>query len=154
MKKKNVRFLTKTTVTTFDTGSGEVKLVEETKTYPVNTQDEYYQSYSDYEKFIYSMTSIVDMKMIKKMCEFAEYNTNKVHLHTNRRNEIIMDLKIASSQISTSIKNLVNLGVLKGKRGGYILNPLIYWKGETSKRQDVLKEISEELLTDVISKGQ
>lgn len=126
------RFLRNET-TSVDRETGEI--ITTSKTFSVKaTQDEFYMSYINNMVGFFNLKSAVDIKLITKMCMIAEYNTGRVLITPDVRSEIKQLLNISSQQMTNSIANLKKIGLLKGQRGTYQLNPMVFWKGSNDTR--------------------
>ena len=70
----------------------------------------------------------------------AEYNTGRVLITSDVRKEICQLLQISTQQVTNSLASLKKIGLIKGERGTYYLNPLVYWKGTNDSRNSLLRE--------------
>jgi predicted transcriptional regulator len=68
----------------------------------------------------------------------AEYNTGKVNITSQERKVLIKILEIDNSALSKSIKRLLGKGLITGSGGTYYINPVIFWKGDTKTRAELL----------------
>ena len=123
-----------------DRETGEVTSVEKTFSIKTDTQDEFFMTYIKNMSSFFKLKSIVDIKMITKFCILAEYNTGKVILASATRLEISEELEISSSQISKSINSLKGLKLITGDKGAYVINPMLFWKGQNKTRNQLLKD--------------
>lgn len=123
-----------------DREAGEVTSVEKTFSIKTDTQDEFFMTYIKNMSSFFKLKSIVDIKMITKFCILAEYNTGKVILAPATRLEISEELEISSSQISKSINSLKGLKLITGDKGAYVINPMLFWKGQNKTRNQLLKD--------------
>lgn len=129
----------KNETTVVDTETGEV--ITTSKTFAIKTQhDEFYMSYINNMVGFFNLKSIVDIKLITKMCMIAEYNTGRVLITREVRNEIKELLRISSQQMTNSLNSLKNIGLIKGSYGTYFLNPMVYWKGTNDSRNNFIRQ--------------
>ena len=134
MEKKYLK--NETTVVDQETG----EIITTSKTYAVKSQqDEFYISYINNMVGFFNLKSVVDIKLITKMCMIAEYNTGRVLITREVRAEIKQLLKISSQQMTNSLNSLRKIGLIKGTYGTYFLNPMVYWKGTNDSRNDLLR---------------
>lgn len=132
------RFL-KNETTSVDRETGEI--ITTSKTFSIRSnQDEFYMSYINNMVGFFNLKSAIDIKLITKMCMIAEYNTGRVLITPEVRHEVQKLLQISSQQMTNSIANLKKIGLLKGQRGTYQLNPMVFWKGTNDTRNAYLRE--------------
>ncbi len=132
------KFLRNETVSV-DRETGEI--ITTSKTFSIKaTQDEFYMSYISNMVGFFNLKSAVDIKLITKMCMIAEYNTGRVLITPEVRKDIQELLNISSQQMTNSISNLKKIGLIKGSRGTYHLNPMVFWKGTNDSRTAHLRE--------------
>lgn len=125
-----------------DTSTGEVVNVTTQKTFTIKTTtDTFYMTFIKHTKSIFKLKSAVDIKLIIKLCELAEYNTGRVILPSPLRKDVCVDLEITTQQFSNAISSLKKKKLITGAQGLYNINPLIFWKGTTDNRVNLLKEI-------------
>lgn len=132
------KFLRNETVSV-DKETGEI--ITTSKTFSVKvTQDEFYMSYINNMVGFFNLKSAVDIKLITKMCMIAEYNTGRVLVTPEVRKDVQQLLNISSQQMTNSIANLKKIGLIRGSRGTYHLNPMVFWKGTNDSRTAYLRE--------------
>ena len=120
-----------------DSSTGEV--VTQSKSYSIKVNaDNFFITYIDSMASFYNLKSAVDMKVLARFCEKAEFNTGKVLLPSPVRNELCEFLKISSQQLTNSISNLKEIGLVTGERGYYQISPQVYWKGTSEARRNIL----------------
>jgi len=124
-----------------DKKTGEVKIIEENKLVVVKLgrDEKFWMTYCKYTSPIYQLTYADDIKVIVKFCELAEYESGIVHLTPARRKEMVAELGMQQSNVSKSIKRLKEKNLVTGDNGEYVISPLIFWKGDRSKRLEYLK---------------
>ena|SRR3982751_6176436 len=115
----------------------EVKKVHKIKVKP---DDEFYMTYIKYMSPYYDLKYADDIKILAKMCEWAEWEKGIVYLTSGRRHEIIETLGIHNSNISKSINRLSEAKHISGTRGEFIINPVIFWKGSRASRMEQMKK--------------
>lgn len=129
------------TTETIDKQTGEVTYVTTHKTFNVKVSpDKFYMTYIDSLSSFYKLRFADDIKLLTKFCEIAAYNTGEVNLPAAKRREIEVKLGIGQAAFSRSTKRLNELGLIKGERGAYIVNPKIFWKGSLKEREALIKK--------------
>lgn len=122
-------------------------------------QEPYYMTFLKCVGWIYNLKSGTTLQVLCKLLEYAEYETGTVLLPASRRSDIMDQLHITKSTLTQSIKQLLesdairpamktckdadgNPIVIDGKiqkspkRGEYIINPNMFWKGSLKRRGD------------------
>ena len=135
-------FLESTTVSRVDKETGEVTETEVKKLVKVNMgkQEEFYMTYCQYLAPLYQLTYADDIKLIVKLCEWGQYDKGTVQLTSSRRLEITSSLGMHNTNISKSLKRLVEKKLITGEKGEYQLNPVIFWKGDRAVRKEMLRK--------------
>lgn len=88
--------------------------------------------------WIYGITSINTIKVLYKLLETSEFNTNRVEISAQKRSRIIKELDISDSSFTKSLKQLTDLKVLEGSKGSYIIDENIFWKGDRKTRKALM----------------
>lgn len=126
-------------ITQVDKETGEI--ITTSKTFSVKTnQDHFYMSYIEYLSPVLSLKSQLDKDVLMYFCMMAEYNTGKVSLSTQERQELLTKLDVASQSLSRAVNNLKELDLITGDRGLYHINPKVFWKGTNETRDKLLKD--------------
>lgn len=101
---------------------------------------------------ILKIRSMVDRNVLDILLTYLNFSTGTITLNTDRRNAIREKLGISPQAYSRSMKNLTELGFIKrheviDEDTGEVtrvlkdeldVNPVVYWQGELSKRNDKL----------------
>lgn len=129
------------TVSRVDKETGDVFLIETSKRFAVDIgrRENFTQIYFDMLKGFYNIRGDLNIKLLVKLCEFAEYGTGEVYLTTWHRNEIRRVLGVTQSQISTGLNMLKGLGLIRGEKGRYVIDEGAFWKGSIEDRRKVLQ---------------
>ncbi len=77
-------------------------------------------------------------KILWKFQEYAEYNTGKVYMNSQRVNEIMQACNISKPSYYRAIKDLEEAGILKGDKSTYTINSNIFWKGDAKTRKELI----------------
>lgn len=122
--------------------TGEVVKVTTSKTYTIKSStEEFYMTFISSCASLFKLKSPTDLKLTIKLCMIAEYNTGKVYLATEVRQEICKELGIVTQQLTNSLKSLKDKEIIEGGKGVFTLNPLIFWKGTTNERSKIMKDL-------------
>lgn len=142
MKLKN-----ETKVDYVDTETGEIATLTTSKTYSVKVKsDKFYMTFIDYALPVFRLKSDNARKVLDWMCMHAEYNTGAVHLTAKAREQMALDINICNNTITNNLAKLKRLDLISGDKGEFLINPLIFWKGD-SKTRDKLLENNELQIT-------
>ena len=126
---------------TVDVNTGEILEYETQKTYTRKIETEsFYMTFIDYVAPLFNLKSDVAKNVLNWMCCHAEYNTGKVQLTTNQRDLACEELGMKSNSLSNHLKKLKDLKLIDGDRGDFIINPQIFWKGDTVTRNKLLAD--------------
>lgn len=126
---------------TVDLSTGEIKEYETQKTYTRKVETEsFYMTFIDYIAPLFNLKSDAAKNVLNWMCCHAEYNTGKVQLTTNQRDLACAELGMKSNSLSNHLKKLKDLSLISGEKGDFIINPQIFWKGDTITRDKMLKD--------------
>lgn len=146
-------FVSSTTSRVLDENGFE-RVRTETKQFVYKADEEpFYNVFIKYVKWMFDIKSIITLKVLVFMLEIAEFNTGKVSLTSGERARVIEGLGIAQSALSRAIKELLlvgaitrvthldkNTGEIIARKGEYIINPEMFWKGELKKRKQLVVE--------------
>lgn len=134
-------FLESKVISYADPETGEIRNTESTKIVKINMgkQEEFFMTYCKYLSSFYELKYADDIKIIIKFNEFAEFDTGNVDLTPKKRLEITESLGIRNDSISKSLRRLLDIGLISGDRGSYVINPIIFWKGDKAKRKELLE---------------
>lgn len=125
-------------IETIKTNEGQEVTYE--KTYIVKTKaDNFYMSFIDNMAGFFELTSATSIKILTILCNMAEFNTGVVRITSEDRKEIIDILGIKNTHLSNYLKMLKDKELIYGSGGKYVINPLIFWKGELKERTELLK---------------
>lgn len=137
------KFKTETTVSRKqnpDTKAWEEVETKKIHKIKIKPEDEFYMVYIKYMSPYYQLKYADDMKVLAKLCEWAEFEKGTVYLTAGRRHEIIETLGIHNSNISKSLNRLIDAKHISGSRGEFIINPVVFWKGSKASRMDLMRK--------------
>lgn len=137
------QYKTSTTITRHQ--NPDTKIWEEVETKKVHKitikpDDEFYMVYIKYMSPYYDLKYADDIKMLGKLCEWAEFERGIVYLTSGRRKEITETLGIHNSNISNSLKRLKDLKLISGSDGEFEINPVVFWKGSKASRMEMMRK--------------
>ncbi len=87
-----------------------------------------------YGKSIFNATT----KVLWKLLEFAEYNTGKVYITTERRNTIMDVCSISRASYDRAVRELVEAEIMKKEGNTYTIRHDMFWKGDRDERKRLL----------------
>lgn len=124
-----------------DVTTGEVVEMETEKTFTRKVKSEsFYMTFIDYVAPLFNLKSDMAKNVLNWLCCHAEYNTGKVSLTTNQRELACQELNLKSNSLSNHLKKLKDLNLISGEKGDFIINPQIFWKGDTNTRDKLLMD--------------
>ena len=122
-----------------DMQTGEVR--EATKIVDVvkNEAEPFFLTYSReilalYGKSIFNATT----KVLWKLLEITEYNTGKVYVTAERRNNIMNVCGISRASYDRAIKELVDAEIMQKEGSTYTIRCDMFWKGDRDERRKLL----------------
>ena len=124
-----------------NTQTGEVETIVTSKTFSIQTTPEnFYFTFIDTISAFIGVKSALEIRLIIYLCTIAEFNTGKISITAGKRIEIQKYLEIDKTYLSTLLKNLKTKGLIKGNRGEFELNPMLFWKGSLNAREKFLND--------------
>lgn len=134
------KFKTNEIVITKVNENGEI--VEETtsKSWTITKNSEpFFLTYVNSISWIYGLKSVTTIKILYKLLEKSNYNTNKVDISAKLRKAICEQLDITQVSFSKSLKQLLDLKILKDCEDAYEIDPAFFWKGDYKTREQLMK---------------
>lgn len=128
------------TTQVINSDSGEVQEVTKSISIKAASTEEFFMMFVKHMAPFFNLRSLVDMKVLIKFCQIAEYNTGVVLLPTGLRKDICVELGINTPHLSNAIKRLKDHNLISGEQGQYKLNEVIAWKGEVKERDKEIKK--------------
>lgn len=124
---------------TLNKETGEI--ITTSKTFTLKTSAEsFYMTFVDNLAGVLQIKSLLDSKLLSILCTKAEFNTGIINLSASLRNEICLELKTSTQNISNSLNRLKKLELITGEKGTFKINPMIFWKGTLEERTKLLKK--------------
>lgn len=122
-----------------DIHTGEVIEQYNSKTIQLKTPEPFFLTYSKQILALYS-TDVLNAttKVLYKMLEFAEWNTGKVYMTTDRVEEIMQICSISRASYHRAVKELISKGVIIKGKGSYTITQEMFWKGEAKIRDKII----------------
>lgn len=99
----------------------------------------FFLTYLNSISWIYGLNSITTIKVLYKLLERSNFNSNKVDISTKLRKNICEQLDITPPTLSKSIKQLLDLKVLYEDDDAYRIDEKLFWKGDYKTREQLLK---------------
>ena len=126
--------------TVIDSQTGEILQTTSQRTFTTNIKSEsFYMTFIDYIAPLYELKSNSLKNLLTYSCEHAEFNTGKVSLTTAARKVACDYLGISNNTLTNYLKKLKDSNLISGKDGEFIINPQIFWKGDTKSRAQILE---------------
>lgn len=122
-----------------DPETGEITAYTERVEVIKNEMEPFFLTYSReilalYGKSIFNATT----KVLWKLLEFAEYNTGKVYITTERRLDIMNVCGISRASYDRAVKELVEAEIIKKEGNTYTMRADMFWKGDRTERKKLL----------------
>lgn len=128
-------------VETVNPETGELQTIITAKEYSTRVKtDEFYMTFIDYVSPMFKLKSENARKLLVWLCCHAEWNTGEVNLTAADRVIISEELNICNNTITNNLQQLKKLNLISGEKGKFIINPQIFWKGDTKTRGQLLKD--------------
>lgn len=119
--------------------TGEVLTTRKTVTYSTKSTDEFFMVFVKFISGFFELKSALDMKLLIKFCQIADYNTGAVLLPAGLRKELQLELDVKNTHLSNAIARLKKSGLITGEQGRYELNPIVAWKGDIKTRDELIR---------------
>lgn len=124
-----------------DKETGEIISYESEKSYSKKVEkDKFYMVFIDFIAPFFELKSAKAKDLLVWLCNHAEFNTGKVLLPTEVRNQISKELNVSPGSITNNLKALKDLNLIKGEKGVFEINPKIFWKGDDKARKKFMEE--------------
>ena len=101
-------------------------------------EDTFYMSYTDYFDLLYKVKPAAAINLLFYICSNMEYNTNTISLPAAKRKELCTKLAISNNCVTNYLKALKDAKIIHGSSGQFMVNPYLFWKGDSATRQKVL----------------
>ncbi len=112
-----------------------------TKKFSVKVKVEnFYITYIDNLSGYLKLTSNADKSVLAYLCTKAEYDTGRAAISAEERLKACEMISISSQQFTNSVSKLKQLKLITGRSGFYMINPAIFWKGNSKTRSKLLKD--------------
>lgn len=146
------KFRTEITRHIVKSADGTEEIFEDEKAVKHNTAtDPFYMTFLNYVKWLYGIKGVAPMKVLIHMMNIAEFNTGKVVLAAGEKLNMRETLGISEVSLYGAINHLVEQGLIKRtqvvnpdtgeiheKKGEFLINPELFWKGDLSKRGELI----------------
>lgn len=124
---------------TIDPVTGELR--RWVKKYSIKVKAEnFYLTYIDNMSGYFCLTSSADKSVLAYLCSIAEYDTGRAFIQPDDRKSACIEIGISIQQFSNSIGKLKSLHLVTGSGGFYMINPAIFWKGNSKTRSSLLRD--------------
>lgn len=122
-----------------DPVTGEIRSYTDRVEVVKNEVEPFFLTYSReilalYGKSIFNATT----KVLWKLLEIAEYNTGKVYVTTERRNNIMSACGISRASYDRAVRELVEADIMTKEGNTYTIRENMFWKGDRDERKKLL----------------
>ena len=119
---------------------GKTTFQTETQYYSIPFKgDEFYMTYYKYMAPLFSIKSLMDVKVLWQLTQYAEFGTGVVVLSPERRRHIAQVTGVSLNNLPKHLASLKVLGLIFGERNDYTLSPVIFWRGSNKDRVDFME---------------
>jgi hypothetical protein len=131
--KKNLR------IVSFEDENGNKKFQTETQFYSIPFKgDEFYMTYYKYMAPLFKIKSLMDVKVLWQLTQYAEFSTGIVVLSPERRRHIVSVTGVSLNNLPKHLASLKALNLITGERNDYALSPVVFWRGSNKDRADFM----------------
>lgn len=119
--------------------TGEVYEFSEVKEIVKTDQEPFFLTYSKqilalYDSNVFNATT----KVLWKLLEFAEFNTGKVYMNSERVDDILRVCSISRTSYHRAINELIDIGIITKSRTTFTIAENMFWKGDKKAREEVI----------------
>lgn len=119
--------------------TGEILEYSEQKTVIKTEVEPFFLTYSKQILALYDSSVLnATTKVLYKLLEFAEFNTGKVYMTSDRVDEIMSVCNISRPSYHRAIKELVNIGIISKNKNTYTISENMFWKGDRRVRDEII----------------
>lgn len=119
--------------------TGEIYEFSECKSVVKTDAEPFFLTYSKQILALYDSTVLnVTTKVLYKLLEFAEFNTGKVYMNSDRVDEIMRDCSISRASYHRAINELIEIGIISKNKSTYTISENMFWKGDRKAREDIM----------------
>lgn len=142
-----MKYQSVSTTEIIDKTTGEVLSIETNKKFvkKIENKEDFYISYIDFMSTFYKIKGDNPKNLLIWLCCHAEFNTGVIDLPAAKRKQLCEELNMHSNTLSNCLNKLKELNLIKGSGGQFQLNPQVFWRGESSVREEMLKGASFEV---------
>ena len=127
-------------VSTVDSATGEIITVTESKEFNIKTDvDTFYMTFLTPLKE-YMGLNLSGVRVLAALCDEAEYNTGVVKLNPAARERICNLCSIKYQSLSNTLQYLKRKGFVSLYKGDCTINPMYFWKGDTTSRKKIMEQ--------------
>lgn len=127
-------------IRSFEDENGNVKFATETQFYSIPFRgDEFYMTYYKYMAPLFRIKSLMDVKVLWQLTQYAEFGTGIVVLSPERRKNIVAITGVSLNNLPKHLASLKALGLISGERNDYTLSPVVFWRGSNKDRNDFME---------------
>lgn len=119
-----------------DPNTGEVLEFSQRKEVIKVESEPFFLTYSKQILALYSSNVLnATTKVLYKLLEFAEFNTGKVYMNSERVDEILEVCKISRPTYHRALNELITIGIISKNKNTYTIEENMFWKGDRRARE-------------------
>jgi hypothetical protein len=125
---------------------GNIQVLSKTFATKVKS-DSFYMVFNDFMLMhISGKLTEAERSITDYLCSIAEFDTGVVYVTKNRKKEILEKYQLSKNHYYICIRNLIAKKIIEKKNDDeFIINPLLFWKGNIDTRNELLKANKNEL---------
>lgn len=133
------------------TGAVTTETTEKLVVKQVESSGNFFFTFIDFMAPLMNIKQGKDRHVLDEICQMAEINTGLVRLVKEDRAAMCDRLDMKASNLSRSIKNLLDAGVIEGSSSYFFIKPELFWKGSAQKRFEVMQKRSATVTVALVS---
>ena len=119
--------------------TGEIYEFSEVKEVVKTDQEPFFLTYSKqilalYDSKVFNATT----KVLWKLLEFAEFNTGKVYMNSERVEDIMSTCAVSRTSYHRAINELIEIGVITKNKTTFTITENMFWKGDKKAREELI----------------
>lgn len=106
--------------------------------FPEDGDRHYFITYYREMAPLFRIKSLMDVKVLWQLTQYAEFSTGVVVLSPERRKHISSVTGVSLNNLPKHLASLKALGLITGERNDYMISPVIFWRGANKERNAFL----------------
>lgn len=122
-----------------DPNTGEVMEFSKHKSVVKTDSEPFFLTYSKQIMALYDSNVLNNTtKVLYKLLEFAEFNTGKVYMNSERVEEIQQVCGISAASYYRAVNELIKIGIITKNKLTYTISENMFWKGDRRMRSEIM----------------